>query len=129
MDFFKSKQTLHRYPTDFLIGDLLVKAGVISQSKLDEAIKLSGAKHLQLGQMLIMGGSINAFQLQAAVDAQSLVRDRSIDLNEALKVLKQACKSGPIDRRGYLFRFNEVSCRSTTEGSAFRSERSAPRRA
>jgi hypothetical protein len=94
VDFFKSKQTLHRYPSDFLIGDLLVKAGVISQSKLDEAIKLSGAKHLQLGQMLIMGGSINAFQLQAAVDAQSLVRDRSIDLNEALKVLKQACKTG-----------------------------------
>lgn len=94
MDFFKSKQTLHRYPTDFLIGDLLVKAGVISQSKLDEAIKLSGAKHLQLGQMLIMSGAINASQLQAAVDAQSLVRDRTIDLNEALKVLKQACKSG-----------------------------------
>ncbi|HNB22439.1 MAG TPA: hypothetical protein PKZ32_08480, partial [Candidatus Melainabacteria bacterium] len=94
MDFFKSKQTLHRYPTDFLIGDLLVKAGVISQAKLDEAIKLSGAKHLQLGQMLIMSGAINAAQLQAAVDAQSLVRDRSIDLNEALKVLKQACKTG-----------------------------------
>lgn len=94
MDFFKSKQTLHRYPTDFLIGDLLVKAGVISQAKLDEAIKLSGAKHLQLGQMLIMSGAINASQLQAAVDAQSLVRDRTIDLNEALKVLKQACKSG-----------------------------------
>lgn len=94
MDFFKSKQTLHRYPTDFLIGDLLVKAGVISQNKLDEAIKLSGAKHLQLGQMLIMSGAINAAQLQAAVDTQSLVRDRTIDLNEALKVLKQACKSG-----------------------------------
>jgi tetratricopeptide (TPR) repeat protein len=94
VDFFKSKQTLHRYPTDFLIGDLLVKAGVISQSKLDEAIKLSGAKHLQLGQMLIMSGAINAAQLQAAVDTQSLVRDRTIDLNEALKVLKQACKSG-----------------------------------
>jgi len=94
VDFFKSKQTLHRYPTDFLIGDLLVKAGVISQAKLDEAIKLSGAKHLQLGQMLIMSGAINAAQLQAAVDAQSLVRDRTIDLNEALKVLKQACKSG-----------------------------------
>jgi len=94
VDFFKPKQTLHRYPTDFLIGDLLVKAGVISQKQLDEAIKLSGSKHLQLGQMLIMGGSINAAQLQAAVDAQSLVRDRTIDLNEALKVLKQACKSG-----------------------------------
>ncbi len=94
MDFFKSKQTLHRYPTDFLIGDLLVKAGVIPQAKLDEAIKLSGAKHLQLGQMLIMSGAINSHQLQCAVDAQSLVRDRTIDLNEALKVLKQACKSG-----------------------------------
>lgn len=94
MDFFKAKATLHRYPTDFLIGDLLVKAGVISSKQLDEAIKLSGAKHLQVGQMLIMSGSINSSQLQAAVDAQSLVRDRTIDINDALKLLKVACKSG-----------------------------------
>lgn len=94
VDFFKAKATLHRYPTDFLIGDLLVKAGVISSRQLDEAIKLSGAKHLQVGQMLIMSGSINSSQLQAAVDAQSLVRDRTVDINDALKLLKVACKSG-----------------------------------
>jgi hypothetical protein len=66
----------NRYPTDMLLGELMVKAGVITQAQLDDALKLSANKHLQLGQMLIMAGNISPRDLQAAVDAQSMLRDR-----------------------------------------------------
>lgn len=93
-DFLRPKQSLNRYPTDVLIGDLLVKAGVIQQKQLDEAIRLAGSKHLHIGQMLIMAGYISNRELQAAVDAQSMMRDKSVDQNLAVRCLKTACKSG-----------------------------------
>ena len=59
----------------------MVKATVITQAQLEDAIKLAGNKHLQLGQMLIMAGKISPRDLQAAVDAQSMLRDKAIDQN------------------------------------------------
>ncbi|HEY9681337.1 MAG TPA: tetratricopeptide repeat protein [Oculatellaceae cyanobacterium] len=84
----------NRYPTDMLLGELMVKAGVITQAQLDDALKLSANKHLQLGQMLIMAGNISPRDLQAAVDAQSMLRDRSVDQATAAKCLKIATKTG-----------------------------------
>ena len=86
-DFLKPKQskqgtgnqTVHKYPTDFLLGDLLVKANVITQSQLDEGVRLAGNKHVQVGQMLIMAGYITPRDLQAAIDAQSALRDRTVN--------------------------------------------------
>lgn len=89
-----SPSSTGRYPGDILIGDLMVKAGVISSVQLDEAVKLAGNKHLQLGQMLIMAGHISPRDLQAAVDAQSMLRDRAMDQNMATRCLKIACKTG-----------------------------------
>jgi tetratricopeptide (TPR) repeat protein len=89
-----STSSTGRYPGDILIGDLMVKAGVISAVQLDEAVKLAGNKHLQLGQMLIMAGHISPRDLQAAVDAQSMLRDRAMDQNMATRCLKIACKTG-----------------------------------
>jgi hypothetical protein len=86
--------TTGRYPNDILLGDLMVKSGVISQAQLDDAIKLAGNKHLQLGQMLIMAGNISPRDLQAAVDAQSMLRDKAVDQNLASRCLKIACKTG-----------------------------------
>jgi Tetratricopeptide repeat len=86
--------TTGRYPNDILLGDLMVKSGVISQAQLDDAIKLAGNKHLQLGQMLIMAGNISPRDLQAAVDAQSMLRDKAVDQNMASRCLKIACKTG-----------------------------------
>jgi hypothetical protein len=84
----------NRYPTDLLLGELMVQANVITQTQLDDAVKLSANKHLQLGQMLIMAGNISPRDLQAAVDAQSMLRDRSVDQPTAAKCLKIACKTG-----------------------------------
>jgi tetratricopeptide (TPR) repeat protein len=90
----KPQRNTLRYPTDFLIGDLLVRAGVITAKQLDEAIRLAGNKHVQVGQMLVMARHLTQHSLQAAVDAQSAVRDRTIDMNTAVKALKSACRNG-----------------------------------
>ena len=90
----KPKQSVTRYPTDFLLGDLLVRAGLVSQQQLDEAVKLAGSKNVHVGQMLINFRYISPRDLQAAVDAQSMLRDRTIDHNLAAGCLKIACKTG-----------------------------------
>ncbi len=90
----KPKSTVTRYPTDFLLGDLLVKAGLVSQQQLDEAVKLAGSKNVHVGQMLINFRYISPRDLQAAVDAQSMLRDRTIDQHLAAGCLKIACKTG-----------------------------------
>ncbi len=88
---------MHKYPTDFLLGDLLVKAGVISDTQLDEAVKLAGNKHLHVGQMLIMAGYISPRDLQAAVDAQSMLRDRAVELTRPTNALSShARQAGPL---------------------------------
>ncbi|MCA9801418.1 MAG: tetratricopeptide repeat protein [Cyanobacteria bacterium HKST-UBA02] len=91
--FFKPKQSLNKVPTEMMIGELLVKAQIISQRQLDECVRQAGSKHLRLGQMLIMSGYINSRDLTAAVDAQTMLRDQGVDHDLAIKCLKVACKS------------------------------------
>jgi hypothetical protein len=93
-DFLKSQRTTVRYPTDFLIGDLLVKAGVIRANQLEEAVRLAGNKKINLGQMLVIARHLTNRDLQAAVDAQSTIRDRKVDMNTAVRALKTACRAG-----------------------------------
>ncbi|CAN5541167.1 hypothetical protein BH11CYA1_BH11CYA1_15140 [soil metagenome] len=93
-DFLKKNATTRSYPTDILIGELFVKAGVISQKQLDDTARSAGTKHLHIGQMLTMSGFINHRDLQSAVDAQSMLRDKVIDMNLAARCLKISCKSG-----------------------------------
>lgn len=76
-----------------MIGELLVKAQIISQRQLDECVRQAGSKHLRLGQMLIMSGYINSRDLTAAVDAQTMLRDQGVDHDLAIKCLKVACKT------------------------------------
>ncbi|MBS2009739.1 MAG: hypothetical protein JST01_21975, partial [Cyanobacteria bacterium SZAS TMP-1] len=93
MDFFK-KNTTSRYPTDILIGELFVKAGIITQKQLDDTVRSAGAKHLHIGQMLVMSGFIKQRDLQCAVDAQSLLRDKAVEMPTAARCLKIAVKTG-----------------------------------
>ncbi|MBI1272391.1 tetratricopeptide repeat protein [bacterium] len=91
--FFKPKQTINRSTNDNKIGELLVKAQIISQKQLDECVRLAGSKRLHLGQMLIMSGYITPRDLQSAVDAQSSLRDKKIEETFAIKCLNISCKS------------------------------------
>ncbi len=93
-DLRRTKQTIFGQSTDFLIGELLLKAGIIKQNQLDDALKLAGNKHMQIGQMLIMARYITPKELQAALDAQAAIRDRLIDMNGALRALSMAHRNG-----------------------------------
>ncbi|HEY9774931.1 MAG TPA: hypothetical protein V6C81_14300 [Planktothrix sp.] len=75
------------------VGDLLVKAGVVSQAQLNHASKMAGNKKVQTGQMLIMAGYITPRDMQAAIDAEDMLRDHKIDLSKAEQCLKIACKT------------------------------------
>ncbi len=60
---------------EILVGDLLVKAGVIERSDLADALPISLKTALPVGRILISNGSLKEQTLQAALFAQSLVRD------------------------------------------------------
>jgi len=81
-------------PQDMMVGELLVKASIISQKQLDDCVRQSGMKRLHLGQMLMMAGYISPRDLQAAMDAQTMLRDSLIDNEMAIKCLRIAYKQG-----------------------------------
>lgn len=80
-------------PPDIKLGELLVKAGIITQRELDDCIRLAGSKRLHLGQMLMVSGYLTARQLDAAMDAQIMIRDKIIEEDFAVRCLKYACKT------------------------------------
>ncbi|HEY9718751.1 MAG TPA: hypothetical protein V6C69_14870 [Trichormus sp.] len=69
------------------IGELLVRVGSLKPEELDYAIGLAGETGLPIGRVLIMSGYLTDHELQAAVQAQSLIKDKIIDLELALKAL------------------------------------------
>lgn len=67
---------------------------MLTTLQLQEATKHAGTKRLQIGQILVMYGYLTARDLQSALAAQSMIRDRTLDLNQALRSLKIAYKTG-----------------------------------
>jgi hypothetical protein len=66
------------------IGDLLTRAGVLRKHDLKEAIEISQDTGQMIGKVLIMSGFITKEDLQASVEAQSLVRDGNLEFELAL---------------------------------------------
>lgn len=71
-----------------------MQAGMLTQSQLAEAVRHARGKRLQIGQILVMCGYVSARDLQNALEAQSVIRDKSVDMNLALRCLKVAYKIG-----------------------------------
>ncbi|MBL8083948.1 MAG: hypothetical protein JNN26_15115 [Candidatus Obscuribacter sp.] len=82
------------YASDLPIGELLVKAGLVSQNQIDDAVKDSGTRDRLIGKTLINRGYISPEHLRAALQAQSLIRDGAIDTYSAFKALSTACAAG-----------------------------------
>jgi hypothetical protein len=72
---------------DLRIGELLVAAEILSKSDLDEAITSAYSASLPLGRVMIMAGFCTETEFQAALQAQSLVRDSILPLDLAVKAL------------------------------------------
>ena len=69
------------------IGELLTRAGILTEKTLNEALAVSRQRLLPLGKVLIMQGFIKPNYLIAAVEAQSLINDSILSLEKASEAL------------------------------------------
>ncbi|MBC7998289.1 MAG: hypothetical protein IAF58_10115 [Leptolyngbya sp.] len=76
------------------VGDMLVRADVVSSSDITEAIQVSKRLNIPIGRVLISSGCVTEKLLHSALDLQSLIRDGEIQLESAVKALKRIEKSG-----------------------------------
>ncbi len=70
------------------LGDLLTGAGLLKAEDLRQAMLIAKTQSLPVGRVLIMSGFIIEPHLQAAVQAQSMLKDGLIDLETALGSLR-----------------------------------------
>lgn len=70
------------------LGDLLTGAGLLKPEDLRQAMVIAKNQALPVGRVLIMSGFIVEPHLQAAVQAQSMLKDGLIDLEMALGSLR-----------------------------------------
>ncbi len=89
-----SSSIFRRFSSSARLGDLLVQAGILTPAQLQEAMRSSRSKKLQIGQVLVMSGYMTSRDLQIVLEAQSMLRDRTIDLNLAIQCIKVARKIG-----------------------------------
>jgi hypothetical protein len=69
------------------IGDLLEQASLVTSADLAEAVSVSKRLQIPIGRVLIMSGCVTEKVLRAAIDAQSLLRDRGISVDKAVETL------------------------------------------
>lgn len=85
---------MNKYLTDIRLGDLLAKTGVVSARQVADAVRTAGNKNLHFGQILVMSGYLKSSDLSAGLEAQSAIRDKTIDRFAATRALETACKTG-----------------------------------
>lgn len=73
-----------------LIGELLRRAKLVTVEDLANAMQVSGKSGLPIGRVLVMLDIIRNDTLKAAILAQSLVRDRLLTLETAVKAVEVA---------------------------------------
>lgn len=74
------------------LGELLIEVGIIRPAELTDAIKVAGDTGLPIGRVLIMSGYVTDHELQAAVQAQSLIKDRLLEMDLASRALKKVAE-------------------------------------
>lgn len=73
--------------TSIKIGQLLVLSGLVSAADITEAEKLSRHMQIPFGRLLIMGGCLNEETLDAALEAQKLIREGLVSVDVACQAL------------------------------------------
>ncbi len=71
------------------LGELLTRVGLLRAHELTEAIQIAGETGLPIGRVLIMSGYLTDQELQAAVQAQSFLKDKVIDMDMAVNALQK----------------------------------------
>jgi type IV pilus assembly protein PilB len=72
---------------NILIGELLKKAGLITQEDINEALQIAKDSGMRVGQVLIVSGYITEEQLKTALEVQQLLKTQSITLEQGLAKL------------------------------------------
>ncbi len=75
-----------------LIGELLRRAKLVTVEDLANAMKVSGNSGLPIGRVLVMLDIIRNDTLKAAILAQSLVRDKLLSLETAVRAVEVAAQ-------------------------------------
>src|ERR1700723_1144921 len=89
MTMIENQAPVTRAKIDLRIGEFLVAAKILSEKDLEEAMKTARATGLPVGRVFIMAGYLTETEFQAAVQAQSLVRDSILPVDIAIQALKQ----------------------------------------
>ncbi|HMX46168.1 MAG TPA: hypothetical protein PLF23_18685 [Candidatus Obscuribacter sp.] len=74
------------------IGDLLVRSGLMSSEKLDEANRLAFKMRLPIGRILTMHGHVTEAMLAKAIEIQARIKDKALPLDHGVNALKVACR-------------------------------------
>ncbi|HMW90273.1 MAG TPA: hypothetical protein PKN86_18665 [Candidatus Obscuribacter sp.] len=74
------------------VGELLTRAGILRKQDLDEACNIAQDTGQMIGKVLIMSGFVTKDDLQAAVEAQSLVRDGHLELELSFMAVSAASR-------------------------------------
>jgi hypothetical protein len=80
---------MNKRTAKILIGDLLVKSGLIGLGDLADAIPISTKTGLPVGRVLVGSGLLTDDKLQSALRAQSLIRDNFLTVDLAIKALQK----------------------------------------
>lgn len=75
-------------PRSFRIGEILIRSGMISKERLTEALSQAETLGLPVGKVLIALDYVSKLNLQAVLQAQSLLREGLIDEDLAFEVLQ-----------------------------------------
>ena len=75
------------------IGEILVRAGLITPRQLETAVEEAGTRARLLGKTLVNHGVLSPDTLRAALEAQSVLRDGVVDSFKAFKALSIAAAS------------------------------------
>lgn len=78
----------HKKSPQVLIGDLLVKAELVTLGQFADAMPISLKTGLPVGRVLIGSGYLSEEKFKAAVQAQSLIRDSLLHFDLAIKALR-----------------------------------------
>ena len=84
---------MNQYTTDIKVGELLVKAGVITEDDLKAAVETARTEDLHLGLALVKNGCLTADELRAAIDAQAALKDKQCDARTGFRALRTAVKT------------------------------------
>lgn len=76
------------------LGDLLLRAGIIPQEVLTDAMRQAGTNTARVGEILLAMNYVNRKHLDMAVQAQDMIKDGSLDLYNAVRAMRLAHRSG-----------------------------------